>query len=58
MKTRRCAVCGKIKSITEFGKGVRVPKTTCLACKDRAAEPETKIIMQVKRIVKSGKVEK
>ena len=33
MTTRVCAVCGKTKSVSKFGNGITVPKTTCLRCK-------------------------
>ena len=38
--TRTCAVCGKEKSFKEFGDGISVPKTTCLACHQRIKEPK------------------
>lgn len=50
MKTRRCAICGYVKEINKFGKGIRIPKTTCLVCKQRMLEfVEVKTIMSVKR---------
>lgn len=30
VKKIRCAVCGKLKS--EFGDGIKFPRTTCLDC--------------------------
>ena len=38
--TRICAVCGEEKSFKEFGDGISVPKTTCLACHHRIKEPK------------------
>jgi hypothetical protein len=53
MKTRRCAVCGKVKNVSEFGNGIRIPKTTCLVCKTKVLTfTEVKTTMFVKRIVK------
>ena len=46
--TRTCAVCGKKKSFKEFGDGISVPKTTCLACHQRIKEP--KRLFKEKRI--------
>jgi len=36
--TRTCAVCGEKKSFKEFGNGISVPRTTCLACHHRIKE--------------------
>lgn len=53
MKTRACAVCGKIDTVDKFGKGIRCPKTTCLNCKRKIVEfAETKAVMLVKRITR------
>ena len=41
MNTRICAVCGKKKPIDQFGKGIKVPKTTCLECYKKTCK-ETK----------------
>lgn len=54
MITRVCAVCGKERSIREFGDGITVPKTTCLKCK--AIEfVEIKTVMVIKRIIRGIK---
>jgi hypothetical protein len=56
MKTRRCAVCGYVKGVDKFGKGIRLPKTTCLACKQRMLGfVEVKTIMLVKRTTRGYK---
>jgi len=31
-----CAVCGKSKTASEFGDGIAVSKTTCMACAKKA----------------------
>ena len=46
--TRICAVCGEEKSFKEFGDGISIPKTTCLACHQRIKEP--KRLFKEKRI--------
>lgn len=51
MKTRRCAVCGTVRPVVDFGDGVTCPKTTCLNCKKRKLT-EPKVLMSVKRIIK------
>ncbi len=38
--TRTCAVCGEEKSLKDFGEGIRIPKTTCLACHQKNKEPK------------------
>ena len=38
--TRTCAVCGEEKPLKDFGEGIRIPKTTCLACHQKNKEPK------------------
>ena len=38
--TRTCAVCGEEKPLKDFGEGIRIPKTTCLSCHQKAKEPK------------------
>ena len=47
-KTRTCAICGKEKLIKEFGSGIKIPKTTCISCKN-SVYYEEKTIMHVKK---------
>ena len=50
MKTRVCSVCGKTKPVSEFGRGVLIPKTTCISCKNSVYCLEDKIIMNIKKV--------
>ena len=47
-RTRICAVCGREKPIGEFGRGIKVPKTTCQRCKN-SVYCEEKTVMYVKK---------
>ena len=48
-KTRVCAVCGEEKPIKEFGKGIKIPKTTCIFCKNNVQYIKEKIVMHIKK---------
>jgi hypothetical protein len=53
MKSRQCAVCGRMVPQDELGTGIRVPKTTCLICAAMAREyVEVKVVMPIKRTVR------
>lgn len=41
-KHRTCAVCGEEKTAPEFGDGIKVPLTTCLACSARCLDRKEK----------------
>lgn len=42
MRTRQCAVCGKVLPENYFGDGIKCPKTTCLKCYKIAREEARK----------------
>ena len=54
MRTRTCAVCGREKPVSEFGRGILIPKTTCTSCKNSVCYLEDKTTMNIKKVRGGG----